>query len=368
MKKLLITSLNAIKLLIPLLLITLIIIVLSESTGNSKPFLNPAGKKIPGSISLKETVFINGLYQKMIIRGRDSTKPVLLYLHGGPGDPEFPYVHKFNPEIEDMFVVCYWDQRGSGLSYSKNIPPETMTLSQFVEDAGKVSEYLIHRFKRNKIYLLGHSWGTMLGAFTANKFPEYYYAFIATGQVGDQKRSEKISYDFVLSRAKVLKDRKAIRKLEKIGPPPYSDPEEAIDKMLTERKYVIRYGGAVKKGNFFPSAVEPILFCKEYNLIEKINYLKGMKFSRNYLWDAIMKTNLFQAIPSQKIPVYIMQGTSDYETSFVIAKEYFDSLQAPVKRFYPFENSAHSPIFEEPKKFNMILQEILSEQKKDGNQ
>ena len=93
-----------------------------------------------------------------------------------------------------------------------------------------------------------------------------------------------------------------------------------------------------------------------------------MKFTRKYLWDAIMKTNLFQAIPSQKIPVYIMQGTSDYETSFTIAKEYFDSLQAPVKRFYPFENSAHSPIFEEPKKFNVILQEILSEEKRDGNQ
>jgi pimeloyl-ACP methyl ester carboxylesterase len=93
-----------------------------------------------------------------------------------------------------------------------------------------------------------------------------------------------------------------------------------------------------------------------------------MKFTRNYLWDAIMKTNLFQAIPSQKIPVYIMQGTFDYETSFAIAKEYFDSLQAPVKRFYPFENSAHSPIFEEPGKFNMILHEILSRQEKDGNQ
>jgi len=368
MKKFLITSLNVVKFSIPLLLIILIIIVLSESTGNSKPFLNQNGKKIPGSISVKETVNINGLNQKMIIRGRDSTKPVLLYLHGGPGDPEFPFVLKFNPEIEDLFVVCYWDQRGAGLSYSKDIPPETMTLAQFVEDAGKVSEYLIHKFKRKKIYLLGHSWGTMLGAFTANKFPDYYYAFIAVGQVGDQKRSEKISYDFVLSRARDLKDKKAIRRLEKIGPPPYSDPEEAIDKMLTERKYVIRYGGAVKKGNFYPAAVEPILFCKEYTLIEKINYLKGMKFTRNYLWDAIMKTNLFQAIPSQKIPVYIMQGTFDYETSFAIAKEYFDSLQAPVKRFYPFENSAHSPIFEEPGKFNMILKEILSEQKKDGNQ
>ena len=349
-----------------LFLALLLITILIDSPGKSRPFLDQDGKKIPGSISIIETLNINGLNQRMIIRGRDTTKPVLLYLHGGPGDPEFPFVHQFNPGIEDIFVVCYWDQRGAGLSFSKDIPTETMTLSQFVDDAGKVSEYLIHKFKRKKIYLLGHSWGTLLGSFTVNKYPEYYYAFISVGQVGDQIHAEKISYDFVLTRARVLKDRKAIRTLEKIGPPPYSDPKEAIDKMNMERKYVIRYGGAVKKGNFYPEAVKPLLFCKEYSFIDKINYLKGMKFSKDCLWAVIMKTNLFKAVPSQQIPVYILQGTSDYETSYIIAKEYFDSLKAPVKKFYTFENSAHSPIFEEPEKFEMILREILLQQQKDG--
>jgi pimeloyl-ACP methyl ester carboxylesterase len=345
-------------------LASLLIFILINSPGNSMPILTPDGIKVPGSISEIKTLNINGLRQSMIIRGKDSTKPVLLYLHGGPGDPEFPFVQYFNPGIEDLFVVCYWDQRGAGLSYSKNIPPESMTLEQFVDDAGKVSEYLIHRFNRKKIFLLGHSWGTMLGSFTVNKYPELYYAFIAVGQVGDQERAEKISYDFVLSKARELKDKRAIRNLEKIGPPPYSDPKEAIDKMNIERKYVIRYGGAVKKGSFYPRAIKPLLFCKEYRLKDKINYLKGMKFTKSYLWDVIMKSNLFKQIPSQKIPVYIIQGTSDYETSYVIAKEYFDSLQAPLKRFYTFDNSAHSPIFEEPEKFDTVLKEILLDQKK----
>lgn len=345
-----------------LVLFALIVIILVNSPGKPSPFLDKNGKKVGSSISETVTVNINGLNQRMIIRGSDTTKPVLLYLHGGPGDPEFPFVQYFNPGIEDIFVVCYWDQRGAGLSYSKNIPPETMTLPQFVDDAGKVSEYLIHRFKLEKIYLIGHSWGTMLGAFTANKFPDYYYAFIAVGQVGDQEHSEKISYDFVLSMARNLKDSKAVRALEKIGSPPYSDPEEALKKMIVERKYVIRYGGAVKKGNFYPEAIKPLIFCREYSLADKINYLKGMKFTKKYLWDVIMKTNLFKAIPSQKIPVYILQGTADYETSYIISKAYFDSLKAPVKKFYTFENSAHSPIFEEPEKFNRILNEILSEQ------
>ncbi len=339
------------------------LLVIFNSRGTTKPFSGIDGKIIPGSIAVIETVRINGLDQRMIIRGIDTTKPVLLYLHGGPGDPEFPFVHRFNPGIENLFVVCYWDQRGAGLSYSKDIPPETMNLNQFVDDAGKVTEYLLHKFKRKKIFLLGHSWGTMLGSYTIKKFPEYYNAFIAVGQVGNQENAEILSYKFVLNKAIELEDSRAIAALQEIGPPPYANPKEELKRMTTERKYVIRYGGAVKHGSFYPRAVTTLAFCNEYKLLDKFNYLRGMNFTKSYLWSVVMKTNLFKTIPSQKIPVYILQGTHDYETTYKVAKEYFDSLNAPVKKFYPFDNSAHSPIFEEPEKFQKILKEILLEQK-----
>lgn len=346
--------------------LVLLIVVLINSPGTPRQFLSNDGEKVPGSIAIIETVNINGMDQRMIIRGRDTTKPVLLYLHGGPGTPEFPFVRQFNSGIEDLFVVCYWDQRGSGLSYAKNIPSTTMTLQQFVEDAARVSEYLINKFNREKIYLLGHSWGTMLGSYTVHKYSEYFYAFISVGQVAEQIRSENISYNFVLEKARESQDKSAVRELEKIGPPPYYDQKEAIDKMIIERKYVTQYGGAVKKGNLYPQAIKSMFYCREYSLRDKINFIKGMRFTLNYLWDVIQKSNLFKDIPSQKIPVYIIHGTSDYQTSYTVAKEYFDSLQAPVKRFFAFENSAHSPIFEEPEKFEMILREILLEQK--GNE
>lgn len=343
------------------LLTAILIFLLINSPGKPIPFLDDNGRKVPESISVIETVNINGLDQKMIIRGSDTSKPVMLYLHGGPGDPEFPFVNDFNPGIEDIFVVCYWDQRGAGLSYSKKIPPETMNLPQFVDDAGKVTEYLLHRFNRKKIYLLGHSWGTMLGSFTAKKFPGYYYAFISVGQVGDQQHSEKISYEFVLARARELNDLKAVKKLEEIGPPPYSQVD-ALGKMITSRKYVIKYGGAVMEGNIYPRAIKTLFFCREYGIKDKTNYLRGMQTSKVYLWNTILETNMFHSVPSLQIPVYIIHGISDYQTSYVVAKEYFDSLQAPVKRFYTFENSAHSPVFEEPEKFNGILKEIVREQ------
>ncbi len=344
-----------------ILTIFLFVALLIQSPGEPRPIKGIDGNAEPGSIAVIESVNINGIEQKMIIRGRDSTKPVLLYLHGGPGSPEFPFVRQFNSDIEDLFVVCYWDQRGAGMSYSKDIPPVTMTLPQFVDDAGAVTEYLINRFKKEKIYLLGHSWGTLLGSFTAFEYPEYFHAFISVGQVAQQSRAEIISYDFVLARARELNDKKAINKLEEIGPPPYLNSDETLKKLMIERKYVTKYGGAVKNGNFYAGAVKALFNCKEYSLTDKIKYMKGMNFSLKYLWDPVMESDLFKEIPSQNIPVYIMQGTSDYQTAFKVAKEYFDSLQAPVKRFFTFENSAHSPIFEEPEKFENILKEILSE-------
>ena len=343
-----------------ILLLTLFLFLIIKSPGKARPFLNSKGVTETGSIAVIERVPVNGLDQGLIIRGRDTTKPVLLYLHGGPGSPEFPFVRQFNSKIEDLFVVCYWDQRGSGLSYSKDVPPGSMTLSQFVEDAAEVSRYLIRKFNREKIYLMGHSWGTLLGSFTINKYPELYYAFISVGQVAQQERSEIISYNFVMAKAVESGDKKAIVALKSIGPPPYSNPDLALSNLMIERRYVTKYGGAVKKGNFYMAAIKALINCSEYTFKEKINYIKGMKFTLKYFWGTVMDANLFLDIPTQKIPVYIMQGTSDYQTAYVVAKEYFDSLKAPVKEFFPFDNSAHSPIIEEPLKFEEILKRIVN--------
>lgn len=346
------------------LLLVLFLVLMFKSPGKVRPFLNADGKTEPGSIAVIEKVKINGIDQGIIIRGRDTTKPVLLYLHGGPGSPEFPFIRHFNSKIEDIFLVCYWDQRGAGLSYFENIPPESMTLSQFVDDAAEVTRYLIKKFHREKIYLLGHSWGSMLGSYTINKYPELYYAFISAGQVAKQDRSEIISYNFALSRAREVKDKKAIKVLETMGPPPYSDPDKSLKNLMKERKYVARYGGSIKQGNFYLKAMEALFNCREYSVKDKINYIKGMGISLKQLWDPVMKSDLFRDIPSQKIPVFIIQGTSDYQTAYFVAKEYFDSLRAPEKRFFPFENSAHSPNFEEPSKFEEILKGILIDQQK----
>src|SRR3989339_947877 len=138
-----------------------------KSPGKPQPITDSSGITIPGSISSIEKVTLGGVEQYIIVRGEDSSKPVMLFLHGGPGSPEFAFINKTNPDLENDFVMVYWEQRGAGKSYSKEIPVESMNLDQFISDTKELSEYLAKRFNQEKIYIMGHSWGSFLGILTA---------------------------------------------------------------------------------------------------------------------------------------------------------------------------------------------------------
>ena len=332
-----------------------------NSTGETDPFTYTNGKIIPGSIAVIEKVTIGGVDQALIIRGRDRSNPVLLYVHGGPGSPETPFSRYIKSRIENIFTVCYWEQRGAGKSYSSDIPAGSMTIERFVDDAGEVSRHLVKKFNSPRIYLMGHSWGTVVASLAAKKFPELYHAYIGVGQVADQARSEQLSYDFVLSTARRKKEADAVDELRGIGRPPYASPEEWMEKIMKERKYVARYGGALHRGNFYLMIFNSIFLCREYTVVEKFNYLQGMFFSMKLLWPQLIGLKLAKAVPELRIPVYIFQGKYDYQTVTPVAVEYYNSLKAPVKRLYIFDESAHSPNFEEPEKFQRILrQDVIS--------
>ena len=330
------------------------------SPGISSPILDTKGEQLTNSISTIEKVAIGGLEQSLIIRGADKSKPLILYLHGGPGSPEFAFMKKYNSAIENDFVMVYWEQRGSGKSYSKEIPVNTMNLNQFIEDTRVLSEILIKRFNKKKIYLLGHSWGSALGIQTVAKYPDYYYAYLGVGQVADQYKAEKISFEWVKQQAQIRQDKKAIDKLSKINfPTPNANGKDWMDYLMIERQYVTKYGGGASHNmtSMLP-VLATLLNTKEYTISDKINYMKGSLFSLENLWEDVVKSDLNTKIDSIQIPVYVFQGVHDYQTPYAISKSFFDQLKASKKQFFSFENSAHSPILEEPKKFNTILKKI----------
>lgn len=339
------------------ILLIALITLFAWSPGKAIPFLDQNGEPLSGSISEIVTMDIGGIEQGMIIKSKNDQNPVLLFLHGGPGSPEYILTEKYPTGLEESFTVCWWDQRGAGMSYDASIPSESMTLEQLVADTAEVTNYLRERFGQDKIYLMGHSWGTVLGVHTAAQYPELYHAYIGTGQVTDQLTSEKEAYDYMLATAKATGDKKLAKKLSAFT---LDGPETVNMDYL-----MLRTAGMNKQGigithemkSEFTDLMLPVLRCKEYSVKNKIGYLRGMLFSLDHLWSAVIEHDLSQDVQKLEIPVYICHGIYDYQVSYKGSKAYAKTLQAPHKKFYTFENSAHSPLFEEPEKFMQIMRE-----------
>lgn len=301
-------------------------------------------------------VEINGAKQGMFLECDNAEKPVLLYLHGGPGSPEIAFNAKYPTGLEELFTVCWWEQRGSCISYSSKIKSEEMTLEQMIADTVAVTNYLRNRFGKEKIYVMGHSWGSFLGVLTVERYPELYHAYIGVGQVVNQDRSERLAYTYMLEEFEKRNDKKMLKRLRKY---PINDGGEIGKRYLGVRSIGMnKLGiGIMRCMTSSVECVRVVLGYKGYTLGEKFKFARGSMLSLKHLWGAVMQTNLIMQVPNLQIPVYIFQGKYDYQVSYEIAREYLVALNAPVKGFYTFENSAHSPCFEEPEKMLDIIRE-----------
>jgi pimeloyl-ACP methyl ester carboxylesterase len=351
-------------------LIGLFIYLKVLSPESTPPFIDENGTELENSIATMEYVELGGARQFILVRGKNVENPVLLMLHGGPGSTELPMWRRFNSPLEDYYTVVYWDQRGSGKSFDKDIPVESLTIDQLVEDTHELTTLLKQKLHKEKIFLFGHSWGSMLGMITAGRYPEDYYAFVGAGQIGDQPRSDSLSYCFVLDKAEEQNDTAALAKLVSIG----SYTDENLEKtgfmqwLAVQRSYLSGFGGSVADVSQSTAIfAEPLLHCREYSIGDKYRFLKGNTpaafISNCYskMVPAVLKTDLTE-VSELQIPVFIVQGVHDYTTNYDVAREYFDLLKAPVKEFVSFDNSGHFPHLEEADRFNLFMTErVLQE-------
>jgi pimeloyl-ACP methyl ester carboxylesterase len=339
------------------------------SPQEAAPFKDKIGNLLENSISEIINLDINGVSQRLLIRGKNKSNPVLLHIHGGPGSPDYPFMEKGNFVLDDLFTVCYWEQRGTGGSYSDDIPKETMTLEQIVNDGIEVTKYLRNKFVKEKIYIQGHSWGTAVATSIIDKSPELFNAYFGIGQMVNSKLSEQLSYDFTMQSAEKYNDHKTIKKLKKIGRPPYKTNKEWLDKLMTERGLMKKYQDSLinKKESLF-DIYKAFVFYKGYSITDKLNALKGDSFSMKQLWHEAVAINLFKNIPKYKIPVYFFQGKHDHTTVSSIVKKYYDFIEAPKKQYFEFENSAHSPQLEEFKKYKSIIEKIIKKKKNNDGE
>jgi len=188
-----------------------------------------------------ETVAIGGIEQWIQVRGKDRDNPVILYLHGGPGSTMMPSGHAFQSDWENAFTVVQWDQRGAGKTRNTNgkVGLEVMTLDRMVEDAREVTLYLLQRFGRQRIFILGHSWGSYLGIRLALQYPELYHAYVGTGQMVNIYKNERLSYYGIVALAEERGNQEALAALEELGPPPYTQ-----EQLMVQREWLMKLGGA----------------------------------------------------------------------------------------------------------------------------
>ena len=186
-------------------------------TIHTRPFIDSSGQRIPGSIAMMADPSIGGVEQRLWFRGVSVDQPAVILLHGGPGASEAALFRHFNADLERAFLMIYWEQRGAGRSYRRSIPPESMTIDQFVRDLDEVVELVRRRFHKDRVVLLGHSWGSAIGLLYAARHPEKVAAYVGIGQVADMPEGERLSYEFALAEARERGHRDGMRVLLGVG-------------------------------------------------------------------------------------------------------------------------------------------------------
>ena len=328
------------------------------SPGEAQPILGADGAEVPGSISTIERVMLGGVEQALIIRGVDASAPVMLFLHGGPGSPEFPMLRQTNPGLEDDFVMVYWQQRGAGMSFAAGkASPEAMNLDQFIADTAALASLLADRFGKDRVFLMGHSWGTLLGLSTVKAHPELFHAYFGVGNVAYQYEGERLSLEWVRMRAAETGNAEAMEALAGLAlPAPDAGAKAWLSYIKVQRRWLDQLGGGTAHDSFsFATLGKWMAMAPEYRLRDKLNFFRGVLFSVENLWQDVVTANLIETTARVGVPVYFLQGAWDYQTPTPLARRLFEAIEAPTKEYVEFADSAHSPIMEEPEKFNAFV-------------
>jgi proline iminopeptidase len=324
--------------------------------------LDANGKPLSGSIASLEKVRLGGHDQWIMLRGYSTDKPVLLYLSGGPGQSDLPFVRALLDDLTRNFVVVGWDQRGTGKSYSALDPTETLTLDRAVSDTIELTNYLRQRFDEEKIYLLGESWGSTFGVLAVQRQPELYHAWIGSGQMVSQRETDRRIYQDVLVLAEKTNDTALAQKMRAYGEPPYKDIPYAnafvmglydrLSKPYTPPQSYIKRG---TEANLGPWGI----LGSEYNLVEKVNVLRGLIDMFSVMYPQLQTIDFRQTVKQLEVPVYMLDGVAELPARRDLALEWFEQLKAPLKQRFTFENAGHSVVFEQFEAFSKIMQETI---------
>lgn len=326
----------------------LAVVALVTSNTHTPTIKDANGNVIKGSIAEERFVMLGYARQYVLIRGRDRSAPLLVFLHGGPGTSAMAFNRNYNSALEDHFVFVNWDQRGTGYSFLPSAEPSALTLAQITADLDELIDLLKAEFEAREILLVGHSWGSMLGLNYISQHPEKVTAYVGIGQMADTEASEIDVYDWAIKEAERREDLKALEILQSIGRPPYDD----VGEMMTHRSIVSKYGGSWLEPKSDIAYALDVMRASEFAWPSLRNILRGGDASLQALFPEFANLNAFESYPELDIPIFFFEGRHDQVVSTRQAEAYLKAVDAPLKALVWFENSAHSPQWEEPQMFN----------------
>jgi len=282
----------------------------------------------PSGIDEAKYLKVGGIEQWVSIRGEDRANPVVLVLHGGPGDATNPWGYAgFRPWLK-TYTVVQWDQRGAGKTLGRNgrASVETLTIDRLVQDGVELGDTLRTSLRKDKIILLGHSWGSVLGALMAKRKPDLFQAFVGTGQVGNPAGAYDIAFDALLAKARALGDGRAINELREIGPPPYKDWRG----YQVQRRWSNLFEGA---DAFIASMLGFGLSAPAYNTADVNDWFDGQNLSAERLipQERALAPNALTG--RFALPIVVIQGAEDFTTPTRVPKAFVDRIHAPRKKF-----------------------------------
>lgn len=283
---------------------------------------------------------IGGIEQWVTIRGQDRADPVLLFLHGGPGDVTSCWTFAMWAPWEEHFTVVQWDERGAGRTLKKSGPSiaPTLTVDRMAEDGIELAEYLRRHLGKNKVILVAHSFGTLIGLEMVRKKPDLFYAYVGTGQVADEKRNYAVAYDALLQHARAVGNHVAIDELSKIGPPPYSSG----DGYRVQWRWANQFEGA---DQFLDSTLGLALVAPGCSVEDINNSAAGEAFSADQLVPQTKSAGPAELGLKFSVPIFFFQGAEDFTSPTALAREYLNQIQAPKKEFVPIPDAGHFAIF-----------------------
>ena len=312
----------------------------------------------PPGITRIETVMVDGLPERLLIRGADPAhNPILLFIHGGPGFPSAPFRQVYSG-LEQDFTVVDWDQRAAGYSYFPDIPPATMRVEQFVRETLIVAHHVCQELGQPKLCLLGHSWGTLPAILAVQREPQLFTAYVAVCQLVDLDQSERQLTAMALAYAQAKHADGRARRLRALGPPPY------LNVSAQDRAAVLitsLFPSVPKQATEWRLAVMA-LTSRYYPFPEILRANRSYHFSRDLLDPQLHAYHIARLVPEIDVPIYFFVGAQDATFGVKIQKDYYQHLRAPRgKSFVLFSESTHWPHLEQPAAFVAEMRKVRAQ-------